>query len=216
MILHSLPRRLLACAGLTMFVIDHPAGARAVVESNGSPMAQVVPDFKPRDQSTSPPRGAVKKSGLLADDTRITTDHLAIVVGPVAPGAVPGSRVSLILDVKPRSGVHVYAPGNPDYRPVGLRIDTQPTFTVHPISFPPAEDFYFKPLDEHVKVYEKPFRLVQDITLSSSPEARKVFKASSSLTVSGSFDYQACDDRVCFAPASVPVTWTLTLKESGL
>ena len=214
MVFHSLSRRRLACVGLTVLLIGHPASARVIVESHDSLMAQMVPDFKPRDQSTSSPRDAVKKSGLPPDDTRITTDHLVIVVGSVAPGVVPGSRVSLVLDVRPRSGVHVYAPGNPDYRPVGLRIDRQPTMTVHPTSFPPADDFYFKPLDEHVKVYEKPFRLVQDITLSTSPEARRAFKASPSLTVTGSFDYQACDDRVCFAPTSVPVTWTLTIKNS--
>jgi hypothetical protein len=27
-----------------------------------------------------------------------------------------------------------------------------------------------------------------------------------------SIEYQACDDKVCFNPATVPVTWTLTLR----
>ena len=33
-----------------------------------------------------------------------------------------------------------------------------------------------------------------------------------SITVSGTLDYQACDDKVCYNPASVPVSWTFDLK----
>ena len=31
------------------------------------------------------------------------------------------------------------------------------------------------------------------------------------LTVSGTLDYQACDDRLCFTPVSIPVSFTLDL-----
>ena len=31
------------------------------------------------------------------------------------------------------------------------------------------------------------------------------------LTLTGRLDYQACDDKVCFNPVSVPLTWTLTV-----
>jgi hypothetical protein len=30
--------------------------------------------------------------------------------------------------------------------------------------------------------------------------------------VSGKLDYQACDDKVCYAPRSVPVKWTIALE----
>ena len=31
------------------------------------------------------------------------------------------------------------------------------------------------------------------------------------LTLSGTFDYQACDDELCFEPVSVPLSFTLDL-----
>jgi hypothetical protein len=34
----------------------------------------------------------------------------------------------------------------------------------------------------------------------------------SSIVVSGRLEYQACDDKVCYMPQSVPVKWTLPLK----
>lgn len=187
------------------------AFAGVVLGAAGLPGRQTV-DFSPRGQ-TAPTSQNGKKPVLLAPESRIVTDHLSVVVGPSEATAAAGSRVSLTLDVKPRPGVHVYAPGNADYIPVALRVDPQPNLTLSPTTFPPAEDFYFKPLDEHVKVYEKPFRIVQDVMLDGSPAAQKALKASGTVTVSGSFDYQACDDRVCFAPKTVPITWTIRVKE---
>jgi hypothetical protein len=32
------------------------------------------------------------------------------------------------------------------------------------------------------------------------------------LTISGTFEYQACDDKVCFAPQSIPLNWTIGVK----
>jgi hypothetical protein len=32
------------------------------------------------------------------------------------------------------------------------------------------------------------------------------------MTVSGTVNYQSCDDKVCYPPESAPVTWTLTVK----
>jgi hypothetical protein len=30
--------------------------------------------------------------------------------------------------------------------------------------------------------------------------------------LTGTLDYQACDDKQCFNPGSVPLSWTLTLR----
>jgi hypothetical protein len=31
-------------------------------------------------------------------------------------------------------------------------------------------------------------------------------------TITGALEYQACDDKVCFNPARVPLSFTITLK----
>jgi len=33
-----------------------------------------------------------------------------------------------------------------------------------------------------------------------------------SKTLAGSLEYQACDDKTCFNPVSLPLTWTMGLK----
>jgi hypothetical protein len=32
------------------------------------------------------------------------------------------------------------------------------------------------------------------------------------LTITGTFAYQACDDKVCFAPQSIPLSWSIAVK----
>ena len=81
-----------------------------------------------------------------------------------------------------------------------------------PTVYPPSEIYFFQPLNERVPVYQKPFRLVQDVLLEATPEAQKALLARESLSLTGTVDYQACDDKICYNPVSVPVSWTLKLK----
>jgi peroxiredoxin len=124
----------------------------------------------------------------------------------------PGTRFSVVLDVRPARGVHVYAPGVTGYRPIALSVQAQPGILVRSAQYPQSEDYYFKPLNEHVKVYQRPFRIVQDIVIDSSPSAEATLKSLTSLTIKGALNYQACDDKVCFTPEAVPLTWTVGLR----
>ena len=124
----------------------------------------------------------------------------------------PGNRFSLVVDVLPHRGMHVYAPGAAGYRPIALSVSSQPFVQLSPIQYPPSDTFFFEPLNERVPVFQKPFRLVQEIVLEGSAEAQAALKGRESLTIVGAVDYQACDDAVCYNPVSVPVTWTVSLK----
>ena len=144
--------------------------------------------------------------------TTTDTPHLTLVSAASDERVSPGSRVSLIFDITPRRGIHVYAPGKHTYQVVRITIDPQPWLRVRPITYPPSEIYHFEPLDERVEVYQKPFRLLQDVTILATPEAQKQLAGQTSLTLTGKLDYQACDDKVCYAPRSVPVKWTFALQ----
>ena len=60
--------------------------------------------------------------------------------------------------------------------------------------------------------YQKPFTLVQGFVVDGSAAARTALRGQSSITVTGTFEYQACDDGICYNPTSVPLTWTIALK----
>ena len=68
------------------------------------------------------------------------------------------------------------------------------------------------PLDETVEVYSSRFRLTREVTLLDTPEARKALAGRSSVTVAGRLEYQACDDKVCYSPGKVPVSFVVSLK----
>ena len=108
--------------------------------------------------------------------------------------------------------MHLYAPGKHDYQVVRLTIDPQPWLKLADTVYPPSEIYHFVPLDERVEVFAKPFRLQRDVTLLATPEAEKQFGAMTEVTLSGALEYQACDDKICFNPTRVPISFTLTLK----
>jgi hypothetical protein len=80
------------------------------------------------------------------------------------------------------------------------------------MTYPASEIYHFKPLDERVEVYQRAFRLVQDVTVLATSEAQKLLSTQQTVTVTGRFEYQACDDTLCYSPQSVPVSWELPLK----
>jgi len=141
-----------------------------------------------------------------------TTSHLSLSATISDSTAAPGQRLSMVAQVTPRPNMHLYAPGRHDYQVVQLTIDPQPWLRAHDTAYPPSETYHFKPLDERVEVYMKPFRLTRDITLLATPDAQKLLSAQSSITITGAFEYQACDDTVCFNPSRVPFSFTVSVK----
>jgi len=144
--------------------------------------------------------------------TKITAPHLTLTTYTTDQTASAGTHFSVVIDAVPGSQVHVYAPGVTGYKPIALAIDRQPPLVVRDAQFPRSEDYFFKPLNEHVAVYQRPFRIVQDLEIDPSPQAAPAIAERSALTINGTLTYQACDDKVCFTPQSVPLSWSIGLK----
>ncbi|MBI4475008.1 MAG: redoxin domain-containing protein [Acidobacteria bacterium] len=144
--------------------------------------------------------------------TKISTAHFELTTYPSDSAIAPGNRIGLALEVKPGSRMHVYAPGASNYRVISLKLDTQPFVRTLPMKYPASEIYHFKPLNERVPVFQKPFTLVQEVILEGTPQAQAAFRGKDSLTVTGTLEYQACDDKICYNPASVPLSWTLSLR----
>ena len=142
------------------------------------------------------------------------TAHLEISASQSNPDILVGSRFHLALDITPKPKMHVYAPGAEElgYRVIGLDLEVPSFLRVLPAEYPASEIYHFEPLDEHVPVYQRPFRLVQEIVVEGDPASAAKLAEIDALTLTGRLDYQACDDAVCFNPASVPLTWTLTVS----
>jgi peroxiredoxin len=144
--------------------------------------------------------------------TKVSGAHLDLTTYPSDAGIAPGNRFSLMLDVKPGPGIHVYAPGASGYRAISLSIAPLPYVRVLSMKHPASEIYFFKPLNERVPVYQKPFTLVQELILEGTQDAQAALKGRENVTLTGTLEYQACDDKQCFNPASIPLSWTLALR----
>jgi peroxiredoxin len=144
--------------------------------------------------------------------TKISTEHLELTTYPSEAAVAPGNRFSVILEITPKRGMHVYAPGASSYRIVSVKIAEQPFVRPLAPAYPASEIYHFKPLNERVPVYQKPFTLVQEIILEGDRNAQAALRGKESVTINATLDYQACDDKLCYNPVSLPLTWTVNLR----
>jgi hypothetical protein len=142
-----------------------------------------------------------------------TTTHLTMSASISDGVAAPGERLAIVVNVTPKPGMHLYAPGKHDYQVVKLTIDPQPWLRPNATVYPASQIYHFKPLNERVEVFIKPLQLRRDVTLLASPEAQKLMAGMTTVTITGALEYQACDDKVCFNPTRVPISFVVKLKE---
>jgi len=142
----------------------------------------------------------------------IETAHLTVRASITETTVAPGQRLSIVAQMVPRPSIHVYAPGKHTYRVVRLVIDPAPWLRIHETTYPAPERYYFKPLNERVTVYSKPFRLTRDATILATQEMQKLIATMPDVVIAGAVEYQACDDKVCYIPARVPFSFTLTTR----
>ena len=183
-----------------------------IVNRQGRVTARFFEDFYIERNTVS---GILKRIGGRDEQIagrKISTAQLDITTYPSDAAVGAGNRFALVLELSPRRGTHVYAPGASGYKVIALTIAPQPFVRVLPLTYPASEIYFFKPLNERVPVYQKPFRLAQEVVLEGQPQAQQAFRGKDSLTITGTLDYQACDDRECFNPASVPLAWTVALR----
>ncbi len=107
------------------------------------------------------------------DTDRKDTPHLTLTTSPSDAVVAPGTRFSLWVDITPKPTMHVYAPEQKDYIPIEISLETDESFKVWPPVFPKGEKFFFAPLKETQLVFSKPFRIVQDVTVSLSAPVRQ-------------------------------------------
>jgi peroxiredoxin len=172
--------------------------------------------FEPAYQERTTAGSILVRLGNNIDVAATTVSSAQVDITAFASDAAvaPGAHFSLVLDIRPSDGLHVYAPGvKKDYKPIALSLQPQPGVIIGNAQFPQSELYHFEPLDEYVQVFQHPFRIVQDVAIDVSAAARAALKDPAALTIKGELTYQACDDKLCFFPQSVPLTWTIGLKQ---
>ena len=144
--------------------------------------------------------------------TRVESRQLDVVTYPSDTAIAPGNRFSIVAQITPHNGVHVYAPGAANYKVVELKVLPSRYIRTFKTVYPKSEIYFFKPLNERVPTYQKPFTISQDIVLDGQASTRTALAKQTSMTIGGVLTYQACDDRLCYDQVTVPLSWTIGLK----
>ena len=143
---------------------------------------------------------------------RVEAPHLQLTLEQSDHDVVPGSRVSLIAEIELPPDTHVYSPGVQGYKPIQLTLRKVSGIELAPVAYPSSKSLYLEAIQEHVPVFEGKFRISEDVTVTPSRTSdivRSLVSGKKTISLTGELKYQACDNRVCYPPTSVPVMWSL-------
>ncbi|HKV42638.1 MAG TPA: protein-disulfide reductase DsbD domain-containing protein [Blastocatellia bacterium] len=138
-------------------------------------------------------------------ERNIDAPHISLKLQQSDRIGVPGSRVTLIAELTLGRGLHVYAPGVKGYVPIELDLDPTPDLKPAQSVYPKERVLFLPAIKERVPVFEGRFRITQDVTLSVD----RPLVTSKLISIKGTLKYQACDNKVCYVPTSVPVSWEI-------
>ena len=72
--------------------------------------------------------------------------------------------------------------------------------------WPEAKILDLKAIKEKAPVYEKKFAVERDVTFAQQ-KPLQVIVQDGKLAMESTFKYQACDDKVCYPPVTLPLKW---------
>jgi cytochrome c biogenesis protein CcdA/thiol-disulfide isomerase/thioredoxin len=119
-------------------------------------------------------------------------------------GVRPGSSTRVALTVALPEGLHVQSdrPRDPLLIPTVLSLEPPPGVRVTQLVYPHPTDFNQEGQAQPLAVFEREFVIGAELEIASTV-------APGDLVVPGRLRYQACNDKVCFAPITATTAWTL-------
>ena len=147
------------------------------------------------------------------DDGTVRGKYLEATPATSMRAPAPGQPFTVSLVITPKPGVHVYAPGNKDYTAIAWTVDPMLGVTLGPVTYPKGTEYLFAPLKERVRVYSAPLRLERQVTIDPAGPLAKT-TVSPQLALRGTLTYQACDDKVCYLPEELTLSWHVMIRRS--
>lgn len=144
------------------------------------------------------------RAQLLRPPTAVVTPLLA------ADGVQPGTGARAAIHVRLPEGLHVNSntPRDPSLIPVVLSIDPPAGVSVEEIVYPESTDLVQQGADQPLAVYEREFVIGVQLRIAADVQPGDI-------AVSARLRYQACDERVCYIPATASTGWTLKIVPAG-
>lgn len=135
----------------------------------------------------------------------------AEVAAFVSADAVPaGATTRVALTVTLPKGLHVQsdAPRDPSLIPTVLSLDPPRGITIRHLIYPAPSDFVQEGQPQPLAVFDHEFVTGAELAIAPSLPPGNV-------VIPGRLRYQACDDRVCFAPQTATFEWRMRIVPAG-
>jgi len=200
--------------GASQMIIGTPFPGTFLLDGQGRVSSRFFEEFYRERNTTANVMLKLGKGLSPIEAVEGSTAHLKLTAYPSNPNITVGTRFSVAIEIEPNENIHLYAPGADQmgYRVVEFTLAEVPHIRFEPVELPDSEIYHFEPLDERVPVYQRPFRLLREAVVSGEPEAAEALAGIDALTLTGTLNYQACDDKICFDPVSVPLSFTLDVE----
>ena len=119
----------------------------------------------------------------------------------------PGQTVKIELEVQLPDDIHVQSdePRDPYVIPTVLTFTPPEGVTVEGMTYPPSTDWLLEGWEEPLAVFEHEFTIEVRLGLDAEVPVGE-------MVVPASLLYQACDDKVCFAPVTAAVEWRMVVE----
>ena len=197
--------------GNPFYGIPHPG--TYMVDPSGKVISKYFEDdFTQRDTASSI---LVREFGATAgaSHTSVETKHLSLSSSASASVVRSGQHIALTLDIELKTKMHVYAPGvQGGYRPIEWPVKETAAVVPGAVAFPKSEILFLEAIGEKVPVYKGKVHIVREITIGKDAALKALVSPTGEFTLEGEFKYQACDDRVCYIPSTIPLKWTFILE----
>ena len=125
-------------------------------------------------------------------------------------GAHPGStvRAAVVAQITPGYHINDHKPSHEYLIPTELKMESSPPVTIQKITYPPGQAIKFDFDDSKLSVYQGTLVVRAELKIARSTSAGEY-------TLKGKLAYQACNDRACFPPTSVPVELMVKVVKPG-
>ncbi|MEW5975740.1 MAG: protein-disulfide reductase DsbD domain-containing protein [Acidobacteriota bacterium] len=135
-----------------------------------------------------------------------TADKIVWVHLPGDAQVAAGRSVEVKVSVAVAEGYHLQAnPPSHDYLiPTQIKLEPAPDVTIAKVAYPPGKAYRLEGTDDDLQTLDGKFTIVISLNVSDSAAAgRRILR--------GRLHYQACNEKTCFFPASVPVTLSINV-----
>ncbi len=142
----------------------------------------------------------------------VVEEYITVQPLAVQREVYPGNRFALSLEVRPRAGVHLYAPGaGRGYQALTLRLQEQPYFTTFVPTYPPPDRMWSSPENGQEPIYSSATRVQFEVVLANRQVLQPVYDAGGVLRIEGTLSVQACTESACWPPKDIAVSWSFRL-----